>query len=75
MRCAFVAERIHDNISRVIEGKPEVARSALVVLLAGGHLLIEECPEWARHASKALAAPSTAPCGGSSSPPICCPRT
>ena len=28
----------------VIEGKPEIARSALVVLLAGGHLLIEDVP-------------------------------
>ena len=41
--CA-VAERIEGNIARVIEGKPEIARSALVVLLAGGHLLIEDVP-------------------------------
>ncbi|MCW2846069.1 MAG: family ATPase [Marmoricola sp.] len=39
-----VAERIQGNIARVIEGKPEIARSALVVLLAGGHLLIEDVP-------------------------------
>src|SRR5436189_5916808 len=38
------AERIEANIARVIEGKPEIARSALVVLLAGGHLLIEDVP-------------------------------
>ena len=30
------AERIQANIAKVIEGKPEIARSALVVLLAGG---------------------------------------
>src|SRR3978361_206043 len=38
------AERIQANIARGIEGKPEIARSALVVLLAGGHLLIEDVP-------------------------------
>ena len=43
-----VAERIEANIARVIEGKPEIARSALVVLLAGGHLLIEDVPVSAR---------------------------
>src|SRR4051812_41072714 len=41
--CA-VAERIQRNVAHVIEGKPEIARSALVVLLAGGHLLIEDVP-------------------------------
>jgi MoxR-like ATPase len=41
--CA-VAERIQGNVAHVIEGKPEIARSALVVLLAGGHLLIEDVP-------------------------------
>jgi MoxR-like ATPase len=41
---AAAAERIQRNIAAVIEGKPEVARSALVVLLAGGHLLIEDVP-------------------------------
>ncbi len=39
-----VADRIEANVARVIEGKPEIARSALVVLLAGGHLLIEDVP-------------------------------
>ncbi len=39
-----VAERIQANIARVIEGKPEIARSALVVLLAGGHLSSRTCP-------------------------------
>src|SRR6195952_904647 len=38
------AERIQANIAKVIEGKPEIARSALVVLLAGGPLLIEDVP-------------------------------
>jgi MoxR-like ATPase len=35
---------IRDNVERVIEGKPEVVRLSLVVLLAEGHLLIEDVP-------------------------------
>ena len=38
------AGRIRDNIEQVIEGKPEVVRLSLVVLLAEGHLLIEDVP-------------------------------
>ncbi|MCW2777013.1 MAG: ATPase associated with various cellular 3 [Frankiales bacterium] len=38
------AGRVRDNMERVIEGKPEVVRLALVVLLAEGHLLIEDVP-------------------------------
>ncbi|GHJ58179.1 hypothetical protein NOK12_06980 [Nocardioides sp. OK12] len=37
-------ERVRTNVERVIEGKPEVVSSALVVLLAEGHLLIEDVP-------------------------------
>ena len=36
--------RITSNIERVIEGKPDVVRLSLVVLLAEGHLLIEDVP-------------------------------
>ena len=36
--------RISANIERVIEGKPDVVRLSLVVLLAEGHLLIEDVP-------------------------------
>ena len=36
--------RILDNIEQVIEGKPDVVRLSLVVLLAEGHLLIEDVP-------------------------------
>jgi MoxR-like ATPase len=38
------AGRIAANVERVIEGKPDVVRLALVVLLAEGHLLIEDVP-------------------------------
>lgn len=37
-------ERLQSTIERVIRGKPEVVRLALVTLLAGGHLLIEDVP-------------------------------
>jgi len=41
---ARVSERIRGCIDAVIEGKPEVSKLALVVLLAEGHLLIEDVP-------------------------------
>ncbi|WP_308494010.1 AAA family ATPase [Microbacterium terrisoli] len=37
-------EAILAEISRVIDGKPDAVRSALVTLLAEGHLLIEDVP-------------------------------
>jgi MoxR-like ATPase len=37
-------EQIAENIERVIEGKPAIVRLALAVLLAEGHLLIEDVP-------------------------------
>lgn len=39
-----VAGRIAANIERVIQGKPEVIRLSIAVLLAEGHLLIEDVP-------------------------------
>ncbi|CAL9403119.1 hypothetical protein SUDANB121_01513 [Nocardiopsis dassonvillei] len=39
-----VADRIRGAIETVIEGKPEVLRIALTVLLAEGHLLVEDVP-------------------------------
>ncbi len=38
------ARRIKATIEQVIEGKPEAVRLALIVLLAEGHLLIEDVP-------------------------------
>ncbi len=38
------AERICASVETVIEGKPEVVRLAVTVLLAGGHLLVEDVP-------------------------------
>jgi MoxR-like ATPase len=37
-------QAILDRINAVIDGKPEAARTALSVLLAGGHLLVEDVP-------------------------------
>ena len=39
-----VTSQVRAGIEKVIEGKPEVARLAVVVLLAEGHLLIEDVP-------------------------------
>jgi MoxR-like ATPase len=39
-----VVGRVRANVERVIEGKPDVVSAALVVLLAEGHLLIEDVP-------------------------------
>ncbi|MCW2872109.1 MoxR family ATPase [Actinacidiphila oryziradicis] len=38
------ADRVRRSVENVIEGKPEVVRIALTVLLAEGHLLIEDVP-------------------------------
>ncbi|GAA2234586.1 MoxR family ATPase [Streptomyces amakusaensis] len=38
------ADRVRRSVERVIEGKPEVVRLSLTVLLAEGHLLIEDVP-------------------------------
>ncbi|MFD0384211.1 AAA family ATPase [Streptomyces stramineus] len=38
------AERVRGAVESVIEGKPEVVRLSLTVLLAEGHLLIEDVP-------------------------------
>ncbi|GHF31791.1 hypothetical protein GCM10010218_10880 [Streptomyces mashuensis] len=41
---AGTADRVRRSVESVIEGKPEVVRLALTVLLAEGHLLIEDVP-------------------------------
>jgi MoxR-like ATPase len=41
---AAVTDRVSENIERVIEGKTDVVRTSLTVLLAEGHLLIEDVP-------------------------------
>src|ERR1700710_186162 len=53
---ARVVGRVRANIEKVIEGKTDVVSSTLVVLLAEGHLLIEDVPGVGKTAlSKALA--------------------
>ncbi|GAA2153749.1 MoxR family ATPase [Kitasatospora kazusensis] len=39
-----VVERVRDSVESVIEGKPEAVRIALTVMLAEGHLLLEDVP-------------------------------
>ncbi|PZS20531.1 MAG: ATPase [Pseudonocardiales bacterium] len=43
-RVAHHVELLCGNIGRVIQGKPEVIRNAVVCLLAEGHLLLEDVP-------------------------------
>ncbi|GAB2988879.1 MoxR family ATPase [Nocardioides montaniterrae] len=51
-----MAQKIRANVERVIEGKSEVVTAALVVLLAEGHLLLEDVPGVGKtQLSKALA--------------------
>ena len=51
-----VTGAVRQNIERVIAGKPDVVNAALVVLLAEGHLLIEDVPGVGKtQLSKALA--------------------
>ncbi|QYJ04732.1 MoxR family ATPase [Nocardioides panacisoli] len=53
---ARVAERIRSNVEQVIEGKPDVVATAVIVLLAEGHLLLEDVPGVGKtQLSKALA--------------------
>ena len=40
----LIAERVLENVERVIIGKTHEARLALVTLLCRGHLLIEDVP-------------------------------
>lgn len=44
MNSAQPIRAIHENISRVIKGKPQVIELTLVALLARGHLLLEDVP-------------------------------
>jgi MoxR-like ATPase len=39
-----VAQRIVSNIERILIGKPDAARTALITLLSQGHLLVEDVP-------------------------------
>ena len=41
---ADIADRVRRSVETVIDGKTEVVRTALVVLLSEGHLLIEDVP-------------------------------
>src|SRR5207245_2276061 len=43
-RVAELLERLRANLASVVLGKPDVIRTALVTLLADGHLLIEDVP-------------------------------
>ena len=44
VRLREVAERLQENIARVIVSKPELVRFVLVALLCEGHILLEDVP-------------------------------
>jgi MoxR-like ATPase len=44
LKAAERVNRLQAEIERVIRGKPEAVRLAIVTLLAGGHLLVEDVP-------------------------------
>ncbi len=44
LETADLVERLEDRVGRVVRGKPEVIRLAVVCLLARGHMLIEDVP-------------------------------
>src|SRR5947209_15877563 len=44
VEAAEAVARLQAAIERVIRGKPEAVRLAIVALLAGGHLLVEDVP-------------------------------
>lgn len=51
-----IANRLQQNIERVVLGKPDVVRSLVVTLLAGEHILLEDVPGVGKTlAAKALA--------------------
>jgi MoxR-like ATPase len=67
-------ERIQNAVEQVIEGKPEAVRLSLTVLLAEGHLLMEDVPGVGKTMlAKALA--RSVDCAASSSRRTCCRRT
>jgi MoxR-like ATPase len=43
-RAAEQIERLQQAVETVIKGKPEAIRFAIVTLIAGGHLLVEDVP-------------------------------
>ena len=44
LEAAVLAPLLADQLSRIVRGKPEAIRLALVALLSGGHLLLEDVP-------------------------------
>jgi MoxR-like ATPase len=44
LRIKSIADRLHDNVERVIVGKSETVSLALVAILCEGHILLEDVP-------------------------------
>ena len=44
LRIQSIAERLHNNVEKVIVGKSDVVNLALVAILCEGHILLEDVP-------------------------------
>ena len=64
-----------ENMEKVVRGKPEAVRLAVVALLGRGHLLIEDVPGIGKTTLAYSLARSAGASTGCSSPRTCCPRT
>ena len=74
---ARAAALLAENVQRVIQGKPEVVRLAVVALFAEGHLLHRGRARPRQDDAGPLPGPQHRRqlAAGSSSPPTCCPAT
>lgn len=68
-----LANELTAALSRVVRGKPQAVRLALVALLSGGHLLVEDVPGVGKTLlGKALARAVGEASGASRPRPTCC---
>src|SRR5947199_9697450 len=71
-----VAAELHAAVSRAVRGKPDAVRLALVALLSGGHLLVEDVPGTGKTLlARASPRPVAARSDGCSAHPTCSPPT
>lgn len=70
------ANRIVENVERVIVGKRQPVQLTVLGLLCQGHILIEDVPGVGKTVlAKSLSKSSAASSSASSSRPTCCPAT
>ncbi len=55
-----VGDDVVAAVSTVVDGKVDAIRTAFTVMLAEGHLLVEDVPAWARPCSRRRSVPRSA---------------